>query len=145
MFSSTALLFSSKRQLLHFQQRCMSSEARLVVSRRLWNKHAHRFQKTTNETTILPTKEAETPWSRNWILFFTVSAGTLIPYFGLWFVSSNTTLREAFLPVDDTSSAFMKWVRSHFGHEDLHAMSYCDRGLYETEYRLLDECSAKER
>lgn len=144
MFTSTAL---SSPQLLHsVRQRCMSSEARLVVSRRLWNKHSHRFQnKSTTDSISKKNMEEEKPWPKNWIIFFSVSAGTLIPYFGLWFVSSNATLREAVLPVEDESNKFMKWVRSHFGHEDLHSRSYCDIGKVEAEYRLLDELSAADR
>jgi hypothetical protein len=118
----------------------MSSQ--VVVSRRLWLKHAHRFQKNTADVTakIIPD---EKPWPKNWIRFFYVSAGTLIPYFGLWFVSSNPTLRDTLLPVNDEASAFMKWVRAHYGQEDLHSASYCDNA--EKEYRLLDELSAAER
>ncbi|GAX09659.1 hypothetical protein FisN_19Lh124 [Fistulifera solaris] len=118
----------------------MSSQ--VVVSRRLWIKHAHRFQNNTNDVTAKITPD-EKPWPKNWIRFFYVSAGTLIPYFGLWFVSSNTTLRDMLLPVNDESSAFMKWVRAHYGQEDVHAASYCDNT--EKEYRLLDELSAAER
>jgi hypothetical protein len=119
----------------------MSSQ--VVVSRRLWFKHAHRFQKNNTTDVTAKITPDEKPWPKNWIRFFYVSAGTLIPYFGLWFVSSNTTLRDMLLPVNDESSVFMKWVRAHYGQEDLHAISYCDPP--EKEYRLLDELSASER
>lgn len=45
----------------------------------------------------------------------------------------------------------MKWIRSHFGHEDLHSISYSDYWLFSSngqppvEYRLPDEMSAAER
>jgi hypothetical protein len=100
-----------------------------VVSRRAWKKLHDKLlaerkpqpSSSSGGTGKATTKVEDKPWPRSMQIAGYVSAGVAIPYFSLWLVTSNPTLRSwfgPFLPMDK--------LRSHYGHLESDAYSYVD-------------------
>jgi hypothetical protein len=106
----------------------MSLARPAVVSRRAWKKlHdnllANRNPSSSSSagTADKTAKAAEKPWPKSMQITGYAAAGIAVPYFSLWLITSNPTLRSwfgPFLPMDK--------LRSHFGHLESDAYSYAD-------------------
>ena len=105
-----------------------------VVSRRAWQKFLAQRKPTsssggkTGASSSKKSKADDKPWPRSMQIAGYVGAGVAVPYFSLWLITSNPTLRSwfgPFLPMDK--------LRSHFGHLESDAYSFVD--LMEKERR----------
>ena len=105
-----------------------------VVSRRAWQKFLTQRKPPSSSggkagtSSSKKNKAEDKPWPRSMQIAGYVGAGVAVPYFSLWLITSNPTLRSwfgAFLPMDK--------LRSHFGHLESDAYSFVD--LMEKERR----------
>ncbi|KAL3904980.1 MAG: hypothetical protein SGARI_004672 [Bacillariaceae sp.] len=97
----------------------MASTHRLVVSRRAWNNAKGRLPPKPKPPPA--PKVEEKPWPKSMQIAAYVGGGLLVPYFALWTITSNPTLRDwlgPYLPLDK--------LRSHFGALEWDAQSYVD-------------------
>jgi hypothetical protein len=114
---------------------------RRVVSRRAWQAHERTMPKKPK---FKATKAEEKPWPRNMQLAGYAAVAVFVPYSALWFISSDTSLREYFkdiIPFDK--------IRGHFGESEWDAQSYEDKisgePLDPRYLRLPEEMSFAER
>lgn len=92
---------------------------RPVLPRRVWQAHVRKLPKKPK---IEKPKPDDKPWPRNVLIAGGVAAGVLVPYFGVWLITSNPTLRSVFAPVLP-----MDRLRKHFGVLEWDAQSYADK------------------
>lgn len=110
-----------------------------VVSRREWLAHPHRTMAKPSAKTA---PQEEKPWPRSLQILGYTMAAVGIPYSIAWFASSNAPVREILSRVipnlDDV-------LRHHFGEEERHSVSYCDRPYETPQYQLDGEPTYKQR
>lgn len=90
-----------------------------VVSRRAWN--ALKENIPPRPPPAAKPKAEDKPWPQSVRIAGYVAGGVLVPYFALWTITSNPTLRRwigPYLPMDR--------LRSHFGHIEPDAQSYVE-------------------
>jgi hypothetical protein len=112
----------TKQRYLNVAADSMSSTSlsrRLVVSRRAWN--ALKDSLPPKPPPSAQPKVEEKPWPQSVKIAGYVAGGILVPYIAIWWITSNSTLREWFGPFLP-----MNKFRSHFGHLEWNVQSYVD-------------------
>ena len=128
-----------------------SSLSSRVISRRVWNAHQQHqqqqqrkhpplgfFPSQTKNKNKSSSSNDEKPWPKSVVYSSYMAAAILIPYFSVWLIATNPTLREKLLFETDSSSSssssgsgnkriiLISWIRHHFGTADPDSISYCD-------------------
>lgn len=95
-----------------------------IISRRVWEAHKQDLLRKNLRQPFLRKQEPPVEWPmRVRYTFYVVVAG-LVPYFGTWYLCSTQSTRDWLLP--KLSPEWQERLRSHFGDEDVDAISYVE-------------------
>lgn len=114
-------------------RRALSNGA--VISRRLWLSHPDVLRSkdrllareaSAGGSSTKSHDAATSPWPINMVRAAYLSLSILVPYFSVWLVTSNPTLRDLLWPAADNNSRACRLIRNHFGAIDRDSESYPD-------------------